>query len=200
MKPTPAIFLFVCSLGVVVGCIAGVDAPQKNPAIVGIGLGLAEEYLKEKAQKTPTAVPTAIKEETPVLVRTEIPDIATPPLIENTTRSERCTTVGQTPDGSFTYKGRLDGKGGTLWKASDSQPGKWAFGLRFPSPVLPSVKVCDGISCQELPYTGLANPDESGERRWFKGSLPKLKARREWVVYWETCSVRIPIKKRQRLD
>jgi hypothetical protein len=83
-----------------------------------------------------------------------------------------------------------DGKGGTLFKRSDTNPKNFAFLLPGNIRTFESVEVCTVKKCEKLPFVACANPDSIGERAHYKGSL-SLNPKAKWAVKFGECKLEI---------
>jgi len=112
--------------------------------------------------------------------------IGAPPLVNT------CASVRPQPCAKVQWG---DGKGGVLWKASETQKGQFAFLLPGHQLNQEAVLVCSGDGCVKLPFAGCANPDGIGLRAHYKGEV-KLPKEQPWVVKWNTCKLKILNKER----
>lgn len=131
--------------------------------------------LPDGADKPPTPAPTAT------------PTIGAPPTILPTS-TNRCAP--QAPLKSCESVTFGDGKGGTLFKRSDTNPKNFAFLLRGNIRTFESVEVCSPKKCEKLPFNACANPDGIGERAHYKGSL-SLNTKAKWRVKFGACELEI---------
>jgi hypothetical protein len=83
-----------------------------------------------------------------------------------------------------------DGKGGTLFKRSDTNPKNFAFLLSGDIRTFESVEVCTVKKCEKLPFNACANPDGIGERSHYKGPL-SLNPKAKWIVKFGECKLEI---------
>jgi hypothetical protein len=85
-----------------------------------------------------------------------------------------------------------DGKGGTLFKRSDTNPKNFAFLLPGNIRTFEFVEVCSDRKCEKLPVTKppCANPDSIGERAHYKSSL-SLNTKAKWHVKFGECELEI---------
>jgi len=90
-----------------------------------------------------------------------------------------------------------DGKGGTLFKRSDTTPKNFAFLLPGDIRTFESVEICSEKKCEKLPFVACANPDHVGERSHYKGPL-SLNTKTKWKVKFGECELRI--KDNERTD
>lgn len=128
--------------------------------------------LPEGPSKPPLPVPTAT------------PTIGTPPTIA----VNRCAP--QAPLKSCKSAQFGDGKGGTLFKRSDTNPKKFAFLLSGDISTFESVEVCSPKKCERLPFAGCANPSAGMLRSHFKGPL-SLTPKAKWKVKFGECELEI---------
>lgn len=133
--------------------------------------------LPERAGKPPTPVPTAT------------PTIGEPPTVN------RCAPHAPLKSCKFASFG--DGKGGTLFKRSDTNPKNFAFLLPGNIWTFESVEVCSPKKCEKLPFVACANPDHIGERSHYKGGL-SLNPKAKWKVKFGECE--LEIKNNERTD
>jgi hypothetical protein len=128
--------------------------------------------LPERPNKPPTLVPTAT------------PTIGTPPTIA----VNRCAPHAPLKSCKSATFG--DGKGGTLFKRSDTNPKKFAFLLSGDIHTFESVEVCSPKKCEKLPFVACANPDGIGKRSHYKGGL-SLNVKARWKVKFGECELEI---------
>ena len=88
-----------------------------------------------------------------------------------------------------------DGKGGTLFKRSDTNRKNHAFLLPGNIQNFASVEVCSDKKCQKMPWVACSNPDNIGERAHYKGPL-RLDLKKPWLVKFGTCQLKIKNKER----
>lgn len=120
-----------------------------------------KEFKRNHAPATPTITPTPTIGEPP----TSLPAPGNRCAPHAPLKSCKSATFG-------------DGKGGTLFKRSDTNPKNFAFLLPGNIKTFESVEVCSEKKCEKLPFVGCANPDHIGERSHYKGPLslnPKAK-------------------------
>jgi hypothetical protein len=146
-----------------------------------ISLLSASCELADKQNKPPTPIPTAT------------PDIGTAPTLP--TPANRCAPHAPLKSCKSAKFG--DGKGGTLFKRSDTNPNNYAFLLSGDIRNFEAVTVCTAQRCDSLPYDACANPDHIGERAHYKGPL-KLDPKKKWVVKFGECE--LEIKNNERTD
>jgi hypothetical protein len=138
--------------------------------------------LPESPNRPPTPVPTAT------------PTIGTPPTIF-VSSTNRCAP--QAPLKSCKSASFGDGKGGTLFKRSDTNPKNFAFLLPGNIRTFESVEVCSVKKCEKLLFAGCANPSGDMLRAHYKGSL-SLNAKAKWTVKFGEC--KLEIKDNERTD
>lgn len=143
-----------------------------------IGLLLTGCPLPEEPNKPPTPVPTAT------------PTIGTPPVAVN-----RCAPHAPLKSCKSATFG--DGKGGTLFKRSDTNPKNFAFLLPGNIRTFESVEVCSPKKCEKLPFAGCANPSGGMLRGHYKGAL-SLNPKAKWKVKFGACE--LEIKDNERTD
>jgi len=142
--------------------------------------------LKKRTDKENLTVPInepSTKLPTPIPIVTPTWTIGTPPTI-----NKRCAP--QAPEVQCTTAKFGDGKGGTLFKRSETNPKNYAFLLPGNIQIYKSVEVCSKKKCDKLPFVGCANPDSIGERAHHKGPL-QLLPDRKWLVKFGECKLRI---------
>lgn len=142
--------------------------------IVLSGCDIAEQVAKELG-KPPVPVPTAT------------PTIGEPPTILPTP-TNRCAPHAPLRSCKSVQFG--DGKGGTLFKRSDTNPKKFAFLLSGDISTFESVEVCSPKKCERLPFAGCANPSAGMLRSHFKGPL-SLNPKAKWKVKFGECELEI---------
>ncbi len=131
--------------------------------------------LPESPSKPPTPVPTP----TPTIG--EAPTILPTP-------ANRCAPHAPLKSCKSAIFG--DGKGGTLFKRSDTNPKNFAFLLSGDIRTFESVEVCTVKKCEKLPFNACANPDGIGERSHYKGPL-SLNPKAKWIVKFGECKLEI---------
>jgi hypothetical protein len=90
-----------------------------------------------------------------------------------------------------------DGKGGTLFKRSDTNPKNFAFLLSGDIRTFESVEVCSPKKCEKLPFDACANPSAGMLRGHYKGGL-SLNPKAKWFVKFGECE--LEIKNNERTD
>lgn len=153
---------------------------------------LAGQIIEKRCQKyckTPTPRPTseATLPPQPTILPTATPTIGEPPSEYNTCAKVKPVSCSTAQFG--------DGRGGTLFKRSETNPNNYAFLLPGNIETLKNVEVCADNKCIELPFTGCANADHIGLRPHYKGPVP-LDRRKAWAVKFDKCSLRIKDKER----
>ncbi len=153
---------------------------------------LAGQIIEKRCQKyckTPTPCPTfePTLPNQPTIIPTATPTIGEPPSEFNT-----CAKVKPEPCSTARFG---DGKGGTLWKKSETNPNNYAFLLPGNIETSNSVQVCADKKCVKLPFAGCANADHIGLRTHYKGPI-SLDKRKTWAVKFDKCSLRIKDKER----
>ena len=129
----------------------------------------------ERPNNPPTPIPTAT------------PTIGEPPTIL-LTPANRCAPHAPLKSCKSAQFG--DGKGGTLFKRSDTNPKNFAFLLSGDIRTFESVEVCSPKKCERLPFNACANPDGIGERAHYKGRL-SLNPKAKWKVKFGKCELEI---------
>ena len=139
-----------------------------------------QEYheLKTHAPATPTITPTPTIGEAPTI----LPEPGNRCAPNAPLKSCKSATFG-------------DGKGGTLFKRSDTNPKNFAFLLPGNIKTFESVEVCSVKKCEKLPFVACANPDHIGERAHYKGGL-SLNPKAKWRVKFGGCELEIKDKER----
>jgi hypothetical protein len=132
--------------------------------------------LPDGPQKPLTPVPTAT------------PTIGTPPVVV-----DRCAPHAPLKSCKSATFG--DGKGGTLFKRSDTNPKNFAFILSGNIRTFESVEVCTPKKCEKLPFVGCANPSGDMLRGHYKGPL-SLNQKANWRVKFGECELKIENKER----
>jgi hypothetical protein len=127
--------------------------------------------LPEAPNKPPTPVPTAT------------PTIGAPPIAV-----DRCAP--HAPLKSCKSASFGDGKGGTLFKRSDTNPKNFAFLLSGDIRTFESVEVCTPKKCEKLPFNACANPSGDMLRAHYKSSL-SLNPKAKWTVKFGECKLEI---------
>lgn len=149
---------------------------------------LAGQIIEKRCQKyckTPTPIPTAPIQ--PTFVPTYTPTIGEPPSEYNTCAKVKPVSCSTAQFG--------DGRGGTLFKRSETNPNNYAFLLPGNIETLNSVQVCADKKCIKLPFSACANPDHIGLRAHYKGPVA-LDIKQAWRVKFQTCELRIRNKER----
>jgi hypothetical protein len=90
-----------------------------------------------------------------------------------------------------------DGKGGTLFKRSDTNPKNSAFLLSGDIRTFKGVEVCSSKKCEKLPFAGCANPSAGMLRGHYKGGL-SLNPKAKWHVKFGAC--KLEIRNNERTD
>lgn len=152
---------------------------------------LAGQIIEKRCQKyckTPTPCPTL----EPTIPSPTVSPTATPTIGEPPSEYNTCAKVKPVACNSAQFG---DGRGGTLWKKSETNPNNYAFLLPGNIETLKIVEVCDDKKCIKLPFAGCANEDHIGLRSHYKGPVP-LDKRKAWAVKFGECSLRIKDKER----
>lgn len=123
------------------------------------------------------------------------PTIGIPPIVATATPSNRCAP--QAPIKSCKSANFGDGKGGTLFKRSDTNPKNFAFILSGDIKNYDIVEVCTNKNCEALPFVGCANPSAGMLRGHYKGPL-RLNPKAIWKVKFGSCE--LIIKDKERTD
>jgi hypothetical protein len=116
-------------------------------------------------------------------VPTATPTIGTPPVAVN-----RCAPHAPLKSCKSAQFG--DGKGGTLFKRSDTNPKNFAFLLSGDIRTFESVEVCSVKKCEKLLFAGCANPSAGMLRGHYKSSL-SLNPKAKWIVKFGECKLEI---------
>lgn len=128
----------------------------------------------------------------PTPLPTVTPTIGTAPTL--TPDVERCAPHAPLVNSNTAKFG--DGKDGTLFKQSDTNPNNYAFLLKGNIRSYKFVEICDLEKCQKLPWVACANPDEIGKRGHYKGPLNTLNKKQPWVAKFGKSKLQITDKKR----
>ena len=147
-------------------------------SLILVGCPLPDGRLPGGLQKPPTPTPT------PTPINFVTPGNRSP---------DRCATTAPLKSCKSATFG--DGRGGTLFKRSDTNPKNFAFLLPGNIRTFDSVEVCTLRKCEKLPFAGCANPDSIGLRAHYKGVLT-LKKEAKWVVKFGECQLEITNKER----
>jgi hypothetical protein len=131
--------------------------------------------LPEAPNKPPTPVPTATA------------TIGAPP-INIPTPGDRCAPHAPLKSCKSATFG--DGKGGTLFKRSDTNPKNFAFLLPGNIRTFEIVEVCSLKKCERLLFAGCANPSAGMLRGHYKGPL-SLNPKAKWTVKFGECKLEI---------
>lgn len=132
-----------------------------------------KEFKRNHAPATPTITPT--------------PTIGEAPTIHSVPGNRCAPHVPEVPCTTAKFG---DGKGGTLFKRSDTNPKNFAFLLPGNIRTFESVEVCSEKKCEKLPFAGCANPDGIGLRGHYKGGL-SLNPKAKWRVKFGECELAI---------